>query len=144
MHARLPRLTFLVRFALVTFASAAVAAVVLAFVLDSLHRRTLESDETRDAVARVESVFTPLVDRLAHGTVAQSELARAERDADVFNYVTGVRLYDERGNAVFPASASAQPGPVRRAVAREEAFVTGTGAMRVAYAPLATSDGARA
>ena len=137
------RLTFLVRFSLVTFLSAAVAAVVLAFVLETAHRQAVERDETLDAVAHVESVFTPLVDRLTHGSVPQSELARAARDADVFSYVTGVSLYDVSGRAVYPLGSPPQPADVAAALAKDALFVVQHSDTRLVYAPLVSSDGAR-
>ncbi len=139
----LPRLTFLARFALVTFVSAAVAALVLAVVLESAHRRALERDETLDAIARVEQLFTPLVDRLGRGPVSQADFAQVARDANVFGYVSGVRLYDERGRAIFPAGDPAAAGGVRAALAKDDLAVVDQGQTRTAYAPLAASDGKR-
>jgi putative nucleotidyltransferase with HDIG domain len=141
--ASFPRLTFLVRFSFVTFLSAAVAAVILAFVLETVHRQAVERDETLDAVAHVESVFTPLVDRLAHGSVPQWELARAARDADVFNYVTGVSLYDVSGDVIYPLGSQPQPADVAAALAKDALFVVQRSDTRLVYAPLVSSDGTR-
>ena len=140
---RLPRLTFLARFALVTFVSAAVAALILAVVLESAHRRALERDETMDAVARVEQLFTPLVDRLGRGPLPQAQFAQVAREADVFGYVSDVRLYDERGRAVFPAGDPAAEADVRAVLARDDLVVADRGQTRIAYAPLGASDGKR-
>jgi putative nucleotidyltransferase with HDIG domain len=136
------RPSFLARFTLVLFASAALAAVLLAFVLDTAHRRAVESDQTLDALARVEAVFSPLVDRLEHGTVRQGELAAAVRASDVVGYVTGVRLYDDRGQALL-AGAPSDVAAVRRALHAEDWFAIDGEGIRTVYAPLTTTDGRR-
>ena len=136
------RASFLARFTLVLFASAALAAVVLAFVLETAHRRAVESDQTLDALARVEAVFSPLVDRLERGTVREGELAAAVRASDVVGYVTGVRLYDDRGRALL-AGAPSDAVAVRRALHAEDWFALDDGGIRTVYAPLTTTDGRR-
>jgi putative nucleotidyltransferase with HDIG domain len=140
---RLPRLTFLARFALVTFVSAAVAAVVLALVLESVHRQALEREETLDAVARVEQLVTPVVDRLARERVPQAEFAQVARETVVFGYVNGVRLYDERGRALFPAGDPPAAAEARAVLAKDDLLIADRGEARVAYAPLISSDGRR-
>jgi HD-GYP domain-containing protein (c-di-GMP phosphodiesterase class II) len=139
----LPRLTFLARFMLVTFVSAAVAAVVLAAVLESAHRQALERQETLDAVARVEQLVTPLVDRLGRGTVSQADFAQIARQTVVFGYVNGVRLYDERGRAMYPAGDPLGAAEAAAMLAKDDVSIADRGAARVAYAPLVSSDGAR-
>ncbi len=139
----MPRLTFLARFMLVTFVSAAVAAVVLAAVLESAHRQALEREETLDAVARVEQLVTPLVDRLGHGAVSQAEFAQVARQTVVFGYVNGVRLYDERGHAMYPAGDALGAAEAAAMLAKDDVTTADRGTALVAYAPLVSSDGRR-
>jgi putative nucleotidyltransferase with HDIG domain len=134
------RLTFLARFAIVTFISAAIAAFLLAFVLEGAHRRALEADETLDAVSRVENLLTPQLDALSYGG-STAVLDSAARAAQVLSFVSGVRVYDDHGRALYPVNAKADLGNITRALVSESVVTATNGDLDTAYAPSVTSDG---
>lgn len=136
------RMTFLTRFTLVTFVSAAIAAVGLAAVLDNAHVGAVQHDKAIDAASRVEALLAPVIAQMGNEpALAQDELARVAREVRVFNFVDAIRLYDDKGHAIYPKDAPPPPEAARRALAREDLVEADdrTG-HRMVFAPLASDN----
>jgi putative nucleotidyltransferase with HDIG domain len=118
------RATFLVRFTLVTFVSAGIAAIALAFALDGLHRRALENDATIAALGRIDArLLGPLATYGRPGAGGRVELAAVAREAMLDPFVAGLRIYDDAGRPLLAAGDAREEAAVRSAVA-SDGFIT--------------------
>jgi len=133
------RLTFLVRFTLVTFAVAVVAAVVLAFTLESVHQKALESDEAAAVLSQVSATAGRPLMRLAKSPAdagAIIAISEAVATAKRFEFVSDVRIYSADGTAVYPRIARPDVENVKHALTLDEFEIIGTGpGTRTQYAP---------
>lgn len=120
-------------------------AVLLAWTLSAAHLGAIEDDEANRAVGQIESLINePLSAVLAD----RRNKAAAERLASALahetnQYVEAVRVYDNRGVAVYPASAPADPDNVRTTLQRAALWAVyrtdpQLGRIRTEYAPLNT------
>jgi putative nucleotidyltransferase with HDIG domain len=142
---RLPRLTFLARFTLVTLLAAIVASSVLAYTLESIHQTAVERDEMVDAMSQLDArIAVPLERYSAHGSDAATIAAfeEAQRGAVLHQYVSDLRADHLNGSPVFPADAS--PAPAARRAESGDGFtiVDGPG-VRTVYQPFVTENGQR-
>lgn len=141
------RLTFLVRFTLVTFASAVIAAVLLAFTVETLHKRSVERDEMIAAIARVDAKIAVPLQRYAGAgrldPAIDRGLADAFHDATLDEFVTGVHLYSAGGAAVYPRDAVGDVTAIRQAAGRDDLLTVPHGATMTAYQAYATGDNHR-
>ena len=133
------RLTFLVRFTLVTFLVAVLAAVVLAFTLESAHQKALESDEAAAVLSQVSATAGKPLTRLAKSPAdagAIIEISQAVATAKRFEFVSGVRIYAADGTPVFPRIAPPDVENVKHALTLDEFEIIQTGPdTRTQYAP---------
>src|SRR5471030_1845695 len=106
---RMPRLTFLTRFTLATFAAAVAAAVVLAFVLESLHQQSVERDEIVTAVGQIDAKLAlPLEAYAAAGRLTpalRAQFRGVAGDAALHEFVSALRVYRIDGTPIYPATA---------------------------------------
>jgi putative nucleotidyltransferase with HDIG domain len=137
------RVSFLVRFTVVTFVSAGVAAVVLALTLTASHRRSIENDATIAALGRIDARVAAPLARYARGGPAaamRSALDAARAEASLDPFVSALRVYDAAGR---PLSGNGDPhddDAVRRA-ATAEGFVRLTrGHTQTIFQPYAAGD----
>jgi len=144
---KLPRLTFLTRFALVTFAAAVAAAIVLAVVLESIHQQSVERDEVVTAVGQIDAkVALPLEGYVAAGKLTpelRTEFRAVAADALLHEFVSALRVYKINGRAIFPANAPADPDHAARATITDAMFSEDHGDTRTMYEPFVTSSGDR-
>jgi hypothetical protein len=144
---KLPRLTFLTRFALVTFAAAVAAAIVLAVVLESIHQQSVERDEVVTAVGQIDAkVALPLEGYVAAGTLTpqlRSEFRAVAADALLHEFVSALRVYKTNGQAIFPANAPADRELVERTMVTDSLVSDDHGSTRTMYEPFVTNSGSR-
>ena len=143
---RLPRLTFLAHFTLVTLAAAIVASSVLAFTLESLHQHAVERDEIADAMSQLDArIAAPLEGYAMRGSLDAGSLAgfeAAQRDALLDQYVSALRAYRVDGSPVYPRGTGA--AAVVPAAAKADGFTVVDGPeARTVYQPFVTSNGRR-
>ena len=133
------RLTFLVRFTLVTFALAVVAAFVLAFTLESVHQKALESDEAAAVLSQVSATAgRPLTHLAKSPTDARviAEISQTVAAAKRYEFVSDVRIYSAGGTAVYPRDARPDVENVKHALTLDEFEIIRTGPdTRRQYAP---------
>jgi putative nucleotidyltransferase with HDIG domain len=143
----LPRLTFLVRFALLTFVVAVVAAVSLAYVLEMLHQSSVERDEIVTTVGQIDArIATPLERYVAAGRVTPAvhdAFRAAAQDATEHEFVGALRVYHPDGRAIYPATAASDTMLVQRAVHVDGLVSVDHGDVRTMYEPFVTASGAR-
>jgi putative nucleotidyltransferase with HDIG domain len=143
---KLPRLTFLARFTLVTLAAAIVASSILAFTVESLHQNAVERDEIVDAMSSLDArIAKPLEAYSAHPVLDDANNAAfvdALRAAMLHQYVSDMRAYAVDGSAVFPAGGRPDP-MVRRAVDAEGFTIAERAGVRTVYQPFVTDNGRR-
>jgi putative nucleotidyltransferase with HDIG domain len=143
---KLPRLTFLARFTLVTLAAAILASSVLAYTLESLHVSAVERDEIVDAVSQLDArVAAPLERYALRGTMDGPTAAGfhdAQRNALLHQYVSDLRAYETDGTPIYPADAPRAPDAQRAARSDGFTIVNGEG-VRTVYEPFVTSNGRR-
>jgi HD-GYP domain-containing protein (c-di-GMP phosphodiesterase class II) len=143
----IPRLTFLTRFTLATFAAAVAAAIVLAFVLETLHQQSIERDEIVTAVGQIDAkLVMPLEAYSGVGKLTpavDSQLHAATSDATLHQFVSGLRIYQTNGTPVYPAGAPADSSNVRQTSASDGFVSIDHGDVRTIYGPFATSNGKR-
>lgn len=143
----LPRLTFLARFTLATFAAAVTAAVVLAFILESLHQQAVERDEIVTAIGQIDAkLASPLeayaaTDRLTPPLRVQFRAVAG--DAELHQFVSGLRVYRTDGTPVFPPAAAPDRALVLQASATDAIVSADRGDTRTMYEPFATANGKR-
>jgi putative nucleotidyltransferase with HDIG domain len=117
------RTTFLMRFTLLTFISAGIAAVLLALTLNTLHRHAIENDLTVAALGRIDARLTaPLSRYVSGGTIdgaLRAELVAAGADAMLDPFVSALRIYDDRGRALLAAGGNREAKSIARAAASE-------------------------
>jgi hypothetical protein len=144
---KLPRLTFLTRFALVTFAAAVAAAIVLAVVLESIHQQSVERDEVVTAVGQIDAkIALPLEGYATAGKLTpqlRTEFRAVAADAQLHEFVSGLRVYNTNGQAIFPANAAADPEHVERTSVTDTLLSDDHGDTRTMYEPFVTSSGSR-
>ena len=133
------RLTFLVRFTLVTFAVAVIAAVILAFTLESAHQKAIESDEAAAVLSQVSATAGKPLVRLAKSPAdagAIIALGQAIESAKRFEFVSGVRIYSADGASIYPRIAPPDTKNVMHALTLDEFEIVQTGPdTRTQYAP---------
>ena len=141
---KLPRLTFLARFTLVTLAAAILASSILAVMLESLHQSAIERDEIVDAMSALDARIAAPLERYSADPVLDAGTIAAFRDAQrgalLHQYVSDMRAYNIDGSAVFPPDTP--PAPAVRAAATANGFLIVDGAgVRTVYQPFATGNG---
>ncbi len=143
MRSRPFRLTFLQRFTLLTLAVSILAALALAFGIESAHRAALERDIEISALGRVDAELTKPLDRFAASPHLTPELRRAfERaaaDALLAEYVTALRIYRPDGTAVYPAGAPLAADDAHRALNADGLVRVARAGAVTAYAPIFTN-----
>ena len=143
----LPRLTFLARFTLATFAAAVAAAVVLAFVLEALHQQSVERDEIVSAIGAIDAkIAAPLDDYARAGRLTPALRARFHTvagDAQLREFVSALRVYRLDGTAVFPPGTPAAAKLVAQAAANDAIISDDRGDTRTMYEPFVTGSGSR-
>ncbi len=140
---RLPRLTFLARFTLVTLAAAIVASTILACTLELLHQQAVERDEIVDAVSQLDArLAVSLEEHAAGATGASTDAAfrEAQRNALLHQYVSDLRIYTPAGDAVYPHDAHRDP-EVPLAAGTDTFTMLDRGDVRTVYQPFVTSGG---
>jgi len=146
------RLSFLARFALITFLAAVLAAAALATVLIGRHTASVEADEGISAAGQVAQLLSGPLESMpsaGHPDAATLDgLDGANEAAKRLQFVTGIRIFRPDGTQVYPATRSATPpnvlGDVRTTVARDtlwsrDAADPGNADALVQYMPFATS-----
>jgi putative nucleotidyltransferase with HDIG domain len=144
MRLRLPRLTFLWRFALVTFAVSLISALILVAALQRGYRQGVEDDAVATTLGRLSSQLTAPLDSLAaNGRLTPATLADLERaatDAEFFPDVAAIRIYTPDGRAVYPTNAQSARGSVHGALAGDSILRTEDGNVLTAYSPIYALD----
>jgi len=138
------RLTFLVRFTIVTALVSIVCAIVLALTVTDVHRRAVQRDLEVAALGRIDAELTHPLDALATAgrvtpEIAQS-LAHVDDDSKFFQYVTGLRIYRPSGVAVYPPNAPPDQLEVHRALAADDVTMLEHGDSTTALAPIFTKN----
>jgi HD-GYP domain-containing protein (c-di-GMP phosphodiesterase class II) len=121
------RLSFLARFALITFLAAVLAAAALATVLIGRHTASVEADEGISAAGQVAQLLSiPLesVPNTGRPDAATGDgLDGANEAAKRLQFVTGIRIFRTDGTQVYPDTRASTPpdvvGDVRTTVARD-------------------------
>ena len=136
------RTTFLVRFTLVTFASAGVAAILLAFTLDMLHRHSIERDATVAALGRIDARLAAPLARYSRGgrldPEVQAQIAAAAADATLDPFVSGLLIFDDTGRPVLGTAAAGELEAIRRAAASDTFVSVDRRSIRTVLQPFAT------
>jgi HD-GYP domain-containing protein (c-di-GMP phosphodiesterase class II) len=142
MRFAVPRLTFLWRFTLVTLGLSLLSASVLAATIEYGHRSALEHDAETSALGRLSAQLTGPLDSLAAtGHITKDTLAAFERtgaDAQLFEYVTAMRIYRADGQAVFPSNAPRAQQDVHAALASDNFLSVDRGDQLTTYSPYYT------
>jgi putative nucleotidyltransferase with HDIG domain len=124
------RLSFLVRFTVVTIMAALISAAILAYVLDSNHLRAVQSDLVADTVGQISSALTPTIPALDYhrkhyATASYAAVASvAKQQTNFQEYVRGVRVYWPDGSALYPAHAPPATKDVQAAIAAQDVWRT--------------------
>jgi HD-GYP domain-containing protein (c-di-GMP phosphodiesterase class II) len=143
----MPRLTFLTRFTLATFAAAVAAAVILAFVLEALHQQSVERDEIVTAVGQIDAkIALPLEAYAAGGSLTpaiRAQFRAAAGDATLHEFVSALRAYRTDGTPIYPATAPKATAVVARTSATDGLISEDHGDTRTMYEPFVTSNGKR-
>jgi HD-GYP domain-containing protein (c-di-GMP phosphodiesterase class II) len=143
----LPRLTFLARFTLVTLAAAITAAIVLAYVLESLHQQSVERDEIVTAIGQIDAkIAVPLEDAGVARRLTprlNAEFRAAAGDALLHEFVSALRVYRVDGTPVYPAGAKRATAQVTRAASADAIVNDDRGERATIYEPFATATGKR-
>jgi HD-GYP domain-containing protein (c-di-GMP phosphodiesterase class II) len=143
----LPRLTFLTRFTLVTFAAAVLAAVVLAFILESLHAQSVERDELVTAFGEIDAaVAMPLEAYATARTLTpaiRAQFRTAATTATLHQFISALRVFRTNGEPVYPSYGYAGVADIQRAAATEGIVTVEHGDLRTLYQSFATSEGNR-
>jgi hypothetical protein len=143
----LPRLTFLTRFTLATFAAAFAAAVILAFVLESLHQQSVERDEVVTAVGQIDAkIALPLEGYAATGHLTPAltvEFRDAAGDATLREFISALRVYRPDGRAVYPLAAPPAAALIARTQTGDAMVSVDHGDTRTIYEPFVTGNGKR-
>lgn len=143
---RLPaiRLTFLWRFTLVTLAVSVLSAFLLASSMEQSHRIAIETDIEVAAISRMSAELTLPLDGLATARKMTRPLhlafERANNDAKLFEYVSGMRVYRPSGAPVYPLDAPAAQDAVHQALASDNFVRVDHDGQITAYTPYFTSD----
>jgi HD-GYP domain-containing protein (c-di-GMP phosphodiesterase class II) len=143
----LPRLTFLARFTFATFAAAVAAAVILAFVLESLHQQSVERDEIVTAVGQIDAkIALPLEGFAAAGHLTpalKAQFRSAAGDAALHEFVSALRVYRIDGTPIYPPAAAAATKIIARTAATDSIISDDHGDTRTMYEPFVTGNGKR-
>ena len=101
------RLTFLAKFALVTFVVMMLVAFFLAYFLETAHLEALERNEGTNAAAQVSALLAkPIYEYEQHPSAhSLAELQRVAAASVVLQYVTATRVYQPNGSALYPRGA---------------------------------------
>lgn len=140
------RLTFLAKFTLTTFAIAVVAAVALAYTLDTAHTRAVERDEVITASGQVVAALTPSLSALTRvrsdDPAWRDQLRAAVNDGERNQFTAAIRVYEPSGRAIFPAGAQAAPIEVAATMERGDLWSrqtrTRAGEVRTEWVPFAS------
>jgi hypothetical protein len=146
------RLSFLARFALITFLAAVLAAAALATVLIGRHTASVEADEGISAAGQVAQLLSVPLEGVpskdAPDAATIDGLDGANEAAKRLQFVTGLRIFRPDGTQVYPATHEATDpgvvGDVRITVARDtlwsrDAADSSDHDALVQYMPFATS-----
>lgn len=143
----LPRITFLARFTVTTFAAAVLAAVALAFAMESLHQESVERDEVVTVVGQIDAkIAIPLEAYSARGRLTPAittQFRAAAADAVLHEFVSALRVYRTDGVAVYPVDAAPATELVARTAAADALISDDHGATRTMYEPFVTTTGKR-
>jgi putative nucleotidyltransferase with HDIG domain len=138
------RLTFLVRFTIVTAIVSIVCAIVLALTVEDVHRRAVQRDLEVAALGRINAELTHPLDELAtSGKVTPAiaaEFAHVSNDSEFFQYVTGLRIYRPSGQAVYPPNGAPDLAEVHRALAADDVSMMEHGDITTALSPIFTKN----
>jgi HD-GYP domain-containing protein (c-di-GMP phosphodiesterase class II) len=138
------RLTFLVRFTIVTALVSIVCALVLAAAVERVHRRAVQRDLEVAALGRISAELTRPLDALAAaGALTPAialQLAHVDDDSKFFQYVTGLRVYRPNGVAVYPSGALPDRDDVHRTLAADDVAMIDRGDRTTAFAPIFTQN----
>lgn len=138
------RLTFLWRFTIVTVIVSVLAASLLALGIENAHRRAIETDIQVSALGRITQQLTQPLNALAaagHETPdIRRSFERAQADATLFQYVTGLRIYRANGRPIFPETAAPAQDEVHRALASDNFLTIDRGKTISAYSPTYTKN----
>ena len=138
------RATFLVRFTVVTFASAGIAAIALAFALDTLHRRAIDNDATIAALGRIDArLLAPLAAYGNGRAQARGDVAAVAREAMLDPFVSGLRIYDDAGRPLLASGDARETSAVRRAATSDGFLTIERDGTRTLLQPYAAGDGDR-
>jgi putative nucleotidyltransferase with HDIG domain len=138
------RATFLVRFTVVTFVSAGIAALALAFALDTLHRRAIDDDATMAALGRIDArLLAPLAAYGRGSARVRGELAAVAREAMLDPFVSGLRIYDDAGRPLLASGDGREAAAVRKAGSNDGFLTLERDGTRTLLQPYAAGDGDR-
>ncbi len=141
------RQTFLFRFTILTFVAAFAAAVLLAFVLESIHQQAVERDEIVTTVGQIDArIAEPLEHYAIAGALTPAVNAgfrAAAQDATIHEFVGGLRVYAPNGDAVYPASAPPSIDDVKHTARVDTIVAVNHGDIRTMYEPFVTAGGKR-
>ncbi len=141
-----PRLTFLTRFTLATFAAAVAAAIILAFVLETLHQQSVERDEIVTAIAQIDSKLAIPLEAYASSGLTPAvgaQFQNAAGDAALHQFVSALRVYRIDGSAVYPANAPPDSEAVKQTSTSDGFVSIDRGDIRTIYEPFVTSNAKR-
>jgi HD-GYP domain-containing protein (c-di-GMP phosphodiesterase class II) len=121
------RLSFLARFALITFLAAVLAAAALATVLIGHHRASVEADEGISAAGQVAQLLSTPLDGVpsagAPDAATVDGLDGANEAAKRLQFVMGIRIFRSDGSQVYPETHAPTDrdaiGDVRTTIARD-------------------------
>jgi HD-GYP domain-containing protein (c-di-GMP phosphodiesterase class II) len=138
------RLTFLVRFTIVTALVSIVCAIVLALSVEDVHRRAVQRDLEVAALGRINAELTRPLDELAASGKVTPEIAQAldhiNNDSKFFQYVTGLRIYRPSGQPAYPPGGAPDRSDVHRALAADDVTMMEHGDITTALSPIFTKN----
>jgi putative nucleotidyltransferase with HDIG domain len=112
------RLTFLMKFALVTFVSFVVVASALATFLNVRHMSAVEDNEGTNAAGEISALLTMPLEQMGRDARPTPGILAALRSVDDQakrqQFVDGIRIYNAFGRPIYPPDAAVEPDDVRR------------------------------
>jgi putative nucleotidyltransferase with HDIG domain len=112
------RLTFLMKFVLVTFVSFVVVASALATFLNVRHMNAVEDNEGTNAAGEISALLTLPLEQMGRDARPTPGILGALRSVDDQakrqQFVDGIRIYNAFGHAIYPVGAAVESDDVRR------------------------------
>jgi putative nucleotidyltransferase with HDIG domain len=138
------RLTFLMKFVLVTFVSFVVVASALATFLNARHTTAVEDNEGTNAAGEISALLTLPLEKMGRDARPTASVLAALRSVDDQakrqQFVDGIRVYDAFGHAIYPVDAALETDDVRRTLQISTIWSKNSGnahgdAIRTEYVP---------